>query len=99
MFPGASNAPGGITIDLRKLNLIAFDEETQTTEVGPGNRWADVYKVLEPLNKTVVGGRSSQVGVGGFILGGECPQMILEMRVDRGLRGDKLRFSPSRLGS
>lgn len=71
MFPGASNAPSGITIDLRTLNAIVPDEEGLTTRVGTGNRWIDVYKVLEPLNRTVVGGRSSQVGVGGFILGGK----------------------------
>lgn len=71
MFPGASNAPSGITIDLRKFDTIEPDEEGLTTRVGTGTRWIDVYKVLEPLNRTVVGGRNSMVGVGGFILGGE----------------------------
>lgn len=71
MFPGASNAPSGITIDLSKFDDIVPDEDGLTTRVGTGNRWIDVYKVLEPLNRMVVGGRHSQVGVGGFILGGE----------------------------
>jgi FAD/FMN-containing dehydrogenase len=71
MFSGASNAPSGITIDLKKLDAIEPDEEGLTTRVGTGARWMDVYKVLEPLNRTVVGGRNSNVGVGGFILGGE----------------------------
>ena len=72
MFAGASNAPGGITIDLRDLNLVELSEDKQTTRVGPGNRWGEVYEKLEPLNLTVVGGRNDQVGVGGFTLGGEC---------------------------
>lgn len=71
MFRGASNAPGGITIDLRDLNLVEISDDRQTTGVGPGNRWDDVYGKLEPLNLTVVGGRNDQVGVGGFTLGGE----------------------------
>lgn len=77
MFAGASNAPSGITIDLRKLNAIELDEDGLTTRVGTGNRWIDVYKALQPLNRTVVGGRNSKVGVGGFILGGESPLLKL----------------------
>jgi FAD/FMN-containing dehydrogenase len=66
---GASNADGGITIDLKLLNRIdVLDEET--TRVGTGNKWATVYEYLEPLGKSVVGGRNGAVGVGGFILGG-----------------------------
>jgi FAD/FMN-containing dehydrogenase len=76
MFEGASNANGGITIDLRLLNQLEFVGEEkgiegETTRIGPGARWREVYKSLEPLNRTVVGGRNSHVGVGGFILGGE----------------------------
>jgi hypothetical protein len=35
-----------------------------------------VYKVLEPLGLTVVGGLVSDVGVGGFLLGGEFREML-----------------------
>ena len=41
------------------------------TRVGTGNKWIDVYSVLEPLGRTVAGGRNGDVGVGGFLLGGE----------------------------
>ena len=75
MFEGASNAPSGITIDMRKFKDVIPDEDGLTTRVGTGNHWAEVYKVLEPLNKMVVGGRHSNVGVGGFILGGECSNL------------------------
>jgi hypothetical protein len=39
--------------------------------VGPGANWGRAYEVLDPLNISVVGGRSAEVGVGGFILGGK----------------------------
>jgi hypothetical protein len=39
--------------------------------VGPGANWGRVYGVLDPLNISVVGGRSAEVGVGGFTLGGK----------------------------
>ena len=71
MFVGASNAQQGITIDLRNLNGIHVSENRETTSIGAGNRWAGVYKKLEPMNLTVVGGRDTQLGVGGFILGDE----------------------------
>ena len=76
MFAGASNAPGGITIDLRNLNGIELVEDGETTLVGTGNRWRDVYAKLEPLNRVVVGGRDSEVGVGGFILGGDSSKVF-----------------------
>jgi FAD/FMN-containing dehydrogenase len=46
MFSGASNAPSGITIDLKKLNDVVPDEDGLVTRVWTGNRWANVYKVL-----------------------------------------------------
>jgi FAD/FMN-containing dehydrogenase len=71
MFAGASNAIGGITIDLKYLNWIELSEDQKAISIGPGNRWGDVYEKLEPQGLTVVGGRVSNVGVGGFMLGGE----------------------------
>lgn len=38
--------------------------------VGAGARWLDVYAYLEPLGKSVAGGRNGLVGVGGLTLGG-----------------------------
>ena len=35
-----------------------------------GCRWREVYSALSPHNLTTVGGRSSSVGVSGFLLGG-----------------------------
>ncbi|KAF5009172.1 hypothetical protein FDECE_4616 [Fusarium decemcellulare] len=70
--PGANqnNIDGGVTIDLSYLNQVTPDTGCEIVSVGPGNRWEDVYKVLDPLNMTVVGGRSRTVGVGGLLLSG-----------------------------
>jgi hypothetical protein len=40
-------------------------------KIGGGNVWGDVYKMLEKQDLAVVGGRVSDVGVGGLILGGK----------------------------
>lgn len=71
MFAGASNAVGGITVDLKYLNSVELSEDRETASIGPGNQWGAVYEKLEPEGLTVVGGRVSGVGVGGFILGGK----------------------------
>jgi FAD/FMN-containing dehydrogenase len=69
-FRGASNIQDGITIDLNKLNMIQVSNDKKTTRVGAGNRWIDVYSALAPRNLSVVGGRVSDIGVGGLTLGG-----------------------------
>lgn len=71
MFKDASNADGGVTIDLVNLNHIEVSEDQKTVRVGPGNRWGKVYEKLEPMGLVVVGGRVDHVGVGGFMLGGK----------------------------
>jgi hypothetical protein len=43
MFAGASNAPGGITFDMKYLNDVLISEDLETTVVGTGNTWGDVY--------------------------------------------------------
>lgn len=68
---GASNADGGISIDLSLLHEIEILGDGDVVRVGTGNRWIDVYAKLEPLEKMVVGSRNGDVGVGGFLLGGE----------------------------
>ncbi|KAE9962605.1 hypothetical protein BLS_000124 [Venturia inaequalis] len=69
-FAGASNADGGITIDLVRLDVVGLAEDKKSVTVGAGNRWARVYRTLEEDDLTVVGGRVATVGVGGAILGG-----------------------------
>jgi FAD/FMN-containing dehydrogenase len=79
MFVGASNSPGGITIDLRGLDSMSLEDregddgEEPTLMVGTGKKWGEVYEFLEDDGRelTVVGGRDSMIGVGGFVLGGK----------------------------
>lgn len=69
-YDGGSNIENGVTIDLARLNDIALSEDCQTVSIGPGNRWGNVSGVLDPLGLAVVGGRVSDVGLSGLILGG-----------------------------
>ncbi len=67
-----SNIDNGITIDLRGLNQIEMRETSAgIVSVGTGALWIDVYRFLDPLNRTAVGSRVASVGVGGFITGGK----------------------------
>jgi len=65
-----------VSIDLGNLNSVELledqDEGEVTARVGSGARWGNVYAALEPFGLLPVGGRSAEVGVGGFILGGEA---------------------------
>ncbi|KAN0089830.1 FAD-binding domain containing protein [Hyaloscypha variabilis] len=70
MFSGASNIDGGLTIDLLELNEVIISADQTQTSVGSGNRWVDVYDVLEPKGLSVIGGRVADIGVGGLTLGG-----------------------------
>ncbi|KAK8066073.1 hypothetical protein PG997_012820 [Apiospora hydei] len=66
----AADIHDGVTIDLGLMNQTEYDAETQTAKIQGGSLWKDVYSTLEPYGVTVPGGRTSTVGVGGFILGG-----------------------------
>lgn len=69
-FAGASSIQGGVTILLRDLNKITLNKDKSVASIGPGNKWGQVYKALEPDNLAVVGGRLSDIGVGGLVTGG-----------------------------
>lgn len=69
-IPGASNAPGGVTVDLRGLKSINLSADKTTVSVGVGATWDAVYAKLDPLGLSVAGGRVGGVGVGGLTLGG-----------------------------
>lgn len=69
--PGSSNADGGVTIDLVRLNEVKVAKDRKSVKIGAGLRWLDVYTALEKEGLMVVGGRVSDVGVGGLTLGGK----------------------------
>lgn len=69
--PGFSSVDeSGVVLDLRELRSVVLQPEKDVASVGPGAVWAEVYEELEKDGLTVVGGRVSEVGVGGLILGG-----------------------------
>ncbi|KAI0970126.1 hypothetical protein F4678DRAFT_437622 [Xylaria arbuscula] len=69
--PGASNIAGGVTIDLSGLSSLALSAaDPPVLSVGAGSTWGTVYDYLVPMNLSVNGGRSADVGVGGLTLGG-----------------------------
>lgn len=68
--PGASNSPGGVTVDLAGLNSIEVNAGDSTVSAGPAATWDAVYAKLDPLGLSVAGGRVAGVGVGGYTLGG-----------------------------
>jgi FAD/FMN-containing dehydrogenase len=67
---GFSNADAGVTIDLVRMGSVELSKDKKSVKVGAGARWLDAYSTLEKDNLTVVGGRVSDVGVGGLTLGG-----------------------------
>ncbi|KAL2853809.1 hypothetical protein BJY01DRAFT_258701 [Aspergillus pseudoustus] len=69
-FAGASSSQGGITILFRDLSEVSLSKDKSIVSIGPGNRWGQVYKALEPHGLGVIGGRMSDIGVGGLTTGG-----------------------------
>lgn len=69
-FTGASSVPDGLAIDLNGLNSTDLSPDKKYTKVGAGNRWIDVYNSLVPEGLIAIGGRVSDIGVGGLTLGG-----------------------------
>ncbi|KAK7914628.1 hypothetical protein PG985_012331 [Apiospora marii] len=81
-FQGRSTAPGALSIWVHHMQAIspraapfrpqtcsfAIDEDTVT--VGGGAQMGAVYEELAKINRTVVGGASKTVAVGGYLTGG-----------------------------
>lgn len=67
---GHSNINNGVTIDLRNLNEVTIASDKKSVKIGPGNKWGAVYPKLDAAGIKVIGGRDSQVGVGGLMMGG-----------------------------
>jgi len=67
---GFASVDEGVVIDMRRINEVEVSEDKQSTTIGVGARWRDVYSKLDDMGLSVVGGRSANVGVGGLVLGG-----------------------------
>lgn len=56
---------------LNGLNGLKISDDNSTIEVGPGNRWVDVYSALAPYGLYAIGGRLKTIGVAGLeLIGG-----------------------------
>lgn len=69
--PGAASIKDGVLVDLSLLCEVTPSDDGTSVVVGGGARWKDVYSVLDKMGLGVVGGRNSDVGVGGLTLGGK----------------------------
>lgn len=52
------------------MRRVTIDEPNSVVRVQPGAKWGDAYEYLESRGWMVVGGRLSDIGVGGLLLGG-----------------------------
>jgi FAD/FMN-containing dehydrogenase len=68
--PDDSNSVGGVTIDLDRLKAVEVSADATRARLGCGLTSVDVYRHLDPLGLSFIGGRVGSVGVGGFTLGG-----------------------------
>ncbi|KAI0538640.1 FAD binding domain protein [Xylaria digitata] len=71
-YPGSNNINGGVLLALNGLKHIKVNSNNvtndATVEIGPGNKWVDVYTALEPYGLYAVGGRLKTIGVPGLSL-------------------------------
>ena len=69
-LPRAASIEGGVVIDLSLFREVTPSEDGISIIIGGGCKWGDVSRVLDERGLAVVGGRNSDVGVGGLTLGG-----------------------------
>ncbi|KAJ5662820.1 hypothetical protein N7507_003551 [Penicillium longicatenatum] len=62
IFAGASNSNYGLISSLERLNSINLINNGSIAQIGPGNRWYEVFRELEKSNVTVLRGRTGSVG-------------------------------------
>jgi len=68
---GFSSTDGGVLISFRpNLQSTVLAPDGLSARVGPGSRWIETMQVLDKSNKCAVGGRTGDVGVGGYLLQG-----------------------------
>ncbi|KAG1778041.1 FAD dependent oxidoreductase [Suillus placidus] len=66
---GFSSTPG-VQIALFSFSEVVYDANAQTATIGMGLIWDNVYSELDKYGVTVVGAKTTGVGVGGTVLGG-----------------------------
>ncbi|KAK2610646.1 hypothetical protein N8I77_004060 [Diaporthe amygdali] len=66
----ASNSVGGVTVDLVRINHVRLLDDHTQADFGPGLILRDAYTALEPFNLSNFGGRTADVGLAGYTIGG-----------------------------
>ncbi|KAF4256498.1 hypothetical protein CNMCM8812_007190 [Aspergillus fumigatus] len=66
----SDSAKGGVFIDLALFREVTISDDRESVTLGAGVRWAEASRILDEKGLGVVGGRSSDVGVAGYTLGG-----------------------------
>lgn len=72
----SSAIAGGIVIDMGSFQDIVLSKDRSTVTLGPAVRWGRVITTLEAQGLAVAGGRDSNVGAGGLVLGGKSQNVI-----------------------
>lgn len=68
---GRSTNDGGLVIDVGGLDdVTVLDESTRLVRIGPGARWRDVARALQPYGWALSSGDHGGVGVGGLATAG-----------------------------
>lgn len=94
-----------MTIDVVEMKSVEFLENESWAKVGAGHTLGSLYEALEARNLSFVGGRTADVGIGGYLLGGGLSNWsptyglavdnILEYEVFEGLMRWKRIFAKS----
>ncbi|KIL59111.1 hypothetical protein M378DRAFT_85489 [Amanita muscaria Koide BX008] len=64
------SSSAGVLIAMYRFKEVTYDQASQTANIGTGLIFDDVYSALAPYGVSVLGGRVTGIGVGGFVLGG-----------------------------
>jgi hypothetical protein len=70
-LPGSASIEEGVLIDLGLLCQVNLSKDKSSVNIGGGAKWKHVSQLLDGEGLAVVGGRNSDVGVGGLTLGGK----------------------------
>lgn len=85
---GFNSVKDGPLISTRRLTGVRYDADKGFVRVATGNRWTEVQKQLDPFNVTVAGARVGEVGVGGYMSGGEFCLMSALLTEEHGTEGN-----------
>jgi hypothetical protein len=75
--PGAASVKDGVLIDLSLMCEVTPSDDGTSVTFGAGAKWKNIYQLLDEMGLAVVGGRNSDVGVGGLTLGGKFFSILL----------------------